>query len=444
MANAVCPLMTIEQINKYFALLDEYDYVLTAWKVTSTLAKYSGELVDRNDYFHVMEPEAYRFDLLNENYKSDYPVPYIFHQLPSGARGYYCFDYPQTMKITYPVDLKIAELLYEDINKIEKETTLYNVSRWQGSFSSVREVDEWLTKIPRYIEGLSDKWDIEHYQINPFTFTSYVLEAYSRKYGDVIVKFHAPSGRFEPELVYYQNSGRIKHMVKLIDYDKDYRALLIQRLSPGMQVKFDDEDQRLQELYDDFNANMIPVERISNLGEMPTIFGEFESNVKFAEQYSFMYDFRKKMERAALCVWTDFFENKPQYFLHRDLHRRNILTHYNEVMAIDPLAIVGPREFEFTISFVIETKADRLKSAETFWRMFHYFTRYCDPMMLYFALFFTWVHKMDEYVFVKHDNFQEATWAAEMIKSIFFSGDDCSEDKDYYDSLRENARKCIS
>ena len=442
-ANAVCPLMTKEQINKYFSLLDEFDYVLTAWKVTSTLAKYSGELVDRNDYFHVMEPEAYRFRLLYENYKYDYPVPYIFHQLPPTARGYYCFDYPYTMKITYPIDMRIAELLYEDINKVERETTKYNVSHWQSSFDSTGEVDEWLTNIPKYLDELSNKWEIGHYRVNPYTFSSYVLEARSGKYGNVIVKFHAPSGRFIPELSYYQCSGEISHMAKLIDYDKDYRALLIKMLTPGIQIKFDSENPKLRELYDDFSQHMIPEGEIINRDKIPDIFSEFEKNIKYSERFSFMYDFRKKMEHTAVCVWNKFFRDKPVYFLHRDLHRRNILSNYDDVVAIDPQAIVGPREFEFTITFVTETKADKFDAEDLFWRMFHYFTRYCDPESLYAALFFTWVHKMDEYVFVKHDNFQEATWAAEMIKNIFFCGDNCTEDKDYYNAFCENAKRCI-
>ena len=54
--NAVCPLMTEEQLDRYFKLLDDYDYVLTSWKVVSTLHRYDGTCVDRNDYFHVREP----------------------------------------------------------------------------------------------------------------------------------------------------------------------------------------------------------------------------------------------------------------------------------------------------------------------------------------------------------------------------------------------------
>lgn len=65
--NAVCPLMTEEQIDRYFALLDDYDYVLTAWRIVSSLHKFDGTNVERNDYFQCMEPEAYRFDLLYNN-----------------------------------------------------------------------------------------------------------------------------------------------------------------------------------------------------------------------------------------------------------------------------------------------------------------------------------------------------------------------------------------
>lgn len=101
-------------------------------------------------------------------------------------------------------------------------------------------------------------------------------------------------------------------------------------------------------------------------------------------------------------------------------------------MAIDPLGVIGPREFEYTIAMIIEAKANRKKSVETYWDTFHYFEKYSSAQKLYAASFFTWVHKMDEYVFVKHDNFQEAQWAVNMIKTIFFEGKACKKADDYY------------
>ncbi len=194
-ANAVCPLMTKEQINRYFMLLNEYDYVLTAWKVTSTLAKYDGILVDREDYFHVMEPEAYKFKILYENYKADFPVPYIFHQMPSSSKAFYCFDYPYTMKITYPFDIRIAEILYDEIiSNPEQERTKYNISQWQASYNNEQKIWEWLQNIPKYLNEVINMWDITSYKMNPLTFATCVFEATSEKYGDVIIKFHAPGG----------------------------------------------------------------------------------------------------------------------------------------------------------------------------------------------------------------------------------------------------------
>ena len=35
-----------------------------------------------------------------------------------------------------------------------------------------------------------------------------------------------------------------------------------------------------------------------------------------------------------------------------------------------------------------------------------------------------WVHKMDEYVFVKHDNFKLAKWTIECIKKFFYEKDE--------------------
>lgn len=439
-ANAVCPLMTKEQINRYFDLLNEYDYVLTAWKVTSTLGRYDGRLVDRNEYFHVMEPEAYRFQILYQNYKYDYPVPYIFHQMPTGSKGYYCFDYPNTMKITYPIDIKIAEILYDELNKTEREMTMYNVSRWQGSFASVEEVDQWLTDIPKFIEVLTAKWEIDHYNVNPYTCTSYVLEAYSRKYGNVILKIHAPFGRFLPEVAYYQCASGISHMTKLIDYDCDYKAMLIKTLVPGMQMKFDPEDCRLRELYDDFDEHMIPADTVRELCGIPSIMDEFLNNSRLAGKFSFMFEFRKKMEHVALRVWKGYFQDAPKYFLNRDLHRRNILSNYDQIMAIDPLGIIGPREFEYTIAMIVEGKADKKKSEEIYWNMFHYFEKYTSPQKLYAATFFTWVHKMNEYVFAKHDGFKEAQWAIDMIKTIFLNGKECKEADDYYLIFSNNAK----
>lgn len=425
-ANAVCPLMTEEQLDRYFKLLDDYDYVLTAWKVVSTLHRYDGVRVDRNDFFHVMEPEAYRFKLLHENYKRDFPVPYIFHQLPKTAKGYYCFDYPYTMKITYSTDVKMAMLLYDSlIRKPKQDLIKNNVTMWLSSFGT-DGIAQWVTEVPRQMSELADKWRLTNWIMNPKTFATCVFEAESEKFGSVIVKFHAPSGRYKQELAYYQASKN-KRMAKLLDRDDDYRALLIKKIVPGMQVSFDSGNADLRNFFSEVERCFIPVEDLPDHEEFIDIRGDFENNVQKSSRYNFASGKKQRLEEAAREVWDVYFKDSPKYYLHRDLQRRNILRGSDGIYAIDPLGIIGPKEFEYTIGFVIEMKARPEAFMEVHREMLDYFSRYCDRKRLFAALFVTWVHKMDEYVFAKNDNQKLAKWSLDVIEKIFYAENDTLE-----------------
>ena len=420
-ANAVCPLMTEEQLDRYFKLLDDYDYVLTSWKVVSTLHRYDGECVDRNDYFHVMEPEAYRFKLLYENYKRDYPVPYIFHQLPKTAKGYFCFDYPYTMKITYSSDVKIAKILYDDlILKPKQDKIKQGVISWLSSFCK-DGVAEWYANIPEYMADLANKYQITSWIVNPKTFATCVFEAESRLYGSVILKFHAPSGRYPYELAYYKlaTNGR---MATLIDYNDDYRALLLKKIVPGMTVKFDSADPDLRGFYKDISNNFIPVDALPNDLKVKSVIDDFEINAANSDKYNF--DGRKVLlDNAVRYVWKEYFADSPMYYLHRDLQRRNILKGIDGIYTIDALGIIGPKEFEYTLNVVIEARAYPERYVELHHEMLDYFSEYCDRQRLLAALFITWVHKMDEYVFSKTDEQKLAKWCLGVVEKIFYAGD---------------------
>ena len=109
--NAACPLTTTEIIDKYIALLDDYDYVQTTFKITDALGCYSGEIVDREDYFLIQAPDAYRFSLLYDNFDANFPNGHPAVQLPKGSKGYNFFDYGVNFKVKYPEDIEIAEML---------------------------------------------------------------------------------------------------------------------------------------------------------------------------------------------------------------------------------------------------------------------------------------------------------------------------------------------
>lgn len=109
--NAACPLTTANIVDKYMALLDDYDYVQTTFKITDALGSYKDRTVDREDYFLIQSPNAYGFSLLYEYFDPEHPNGHPVVQLPENAKGCNYFDYGVNYKVTYPEDIEIVELL---------------------------------------------------------------------------------------------------------------------------------------------------------------------------------------------------------------------------------------------------------------------------------------------------------------------------------------------
>lgn len=115
--NAACPLTTSEIVDEYMNILDNYDYVQTTFKITDALGSYKSRTVDREDYFLIQAPDAYRFELLYNCFDPENPNGHPATQLPEDATGFNYFDYGVNYKVTYPEDIKIIEML---INRREQ------------------------------------------------------------------------------------------------------------------------------------------------------------------------------------------------------------------------------------------------------------------------------------------------------------------------------------
>ena len=110
--NAACPLTKSETLDKYADLLLEYDYVQTTFKITDALGSYKQHLVDREDYFLIQTPMAYRFQMLYDNFDPENPVGHPVVQFPDDAKGYNNFEDGVNLKVTYPEDLVIVEAVF--------------------------------------------------------------------------------------------------------------------------------------------------------------------------------------------------------------------------------------------------------------------------------------------------------------------------------------------
>ncbi len=420
--NAVCPLATSEQYDKYFRLIGKNDFVLTTWKLAPALHRFDGIRVDRDDFFNVMEPDAYNFKMLYTNFNFLNKEKYIFHNMPADCKAFYCFDYPYTMKLTHPHDLKLLKTLYNDaVINPDKNKTLQTVNKYVSASYGI-DTELWIENVQSYIKELSQKYSVITHSVNNQTEANIVYEAHSTKYGDIIIKFTPNKFFFRKELLYYKyyNHGT---MAEMLGYDADYNAIIIKTIKPGIQIRFNYNNEKLSEFYNKIDSNLIPIEYISERDEIPTVMQEFKEYVSHAGKYTYEYGFRKSMEQKAYAIWDKYFETSPQYFLHRDLHKRNLLKNRDHITAIDPRGAAGPRAFEYVIQFIIELREDiRFFNYDKYNEMLDFFSQYVGKKELKAALFIFWIYKMNDYTFQKYDNNVLANWCKECILKLFFTG----------------------
>ncbi|MBQ7106514.1 MAG: 2-C-methyl-D-erythritol 4-phosphate cytidylyltransferase [Clostridia bacterium] len=124
--NAACPMITPELIDEFLDLLDDYDFVNTAYKITDALGAYEGRIANREDFYLIQAPDAYRFPLLYKYFDKNSELCHPAHQLPLEAREYRYFGYEDNYKVTYPNDIKIVEYLMK-VREEKKEKELLHI-----------------------------------------------------------------------------------------------------------------------------------------------------------------------------------------------------------------------------------------------------------------------------------------------------------------------------
>ena len=110
---AVRPALDSKTIDRTFELLNDYDAVACARKITDSLGHYGEWVVNRADYYTLNPPEGFRFALLDKYFSPESTYTESIQQLPETTRVYLNFDVPYFDKITYPEDLAKAEALMQ-------------------------------------------------------------------------------------------------------------------------------------------------------------------------------------------------------------------------------------------------------------------------------------------------------------------------------------------
>jgi len=108
--DAVRPTIESDLLDKFFTLLDEYEAVACARKITDSLGHYGEWVVNREEYFTLNAPEGFRFNLIDKHLREDSPITESIQQLPDTTRVYLDFDAPYYEKLTYPEDFTRLQL----------------------------------------------------------------------------------------------------------------------------------------------------------------------------------------------------------------------------------------------------------------------------------------------------------------------------------------------
>lgn len=111
--NAACPMITQKIIDDIIGILDDYDYVQCTYKITDALGSDKHRYVNRDDYYLIQSPDAYKFDLLYKHFDADNPIGHPAAQLPDNSKGYNYYGFQPNIKVTFPEDLRIVELVMD-------------------------------------------------------------------------------------------------------------------------------------------------------------------------------------------------------------------------------------------------------------------------------------------------------------------------------------------
>ncbi|MBA3953946.1 phosphotransferase [Candidatus Dependentiae bacterium] len=203
----------------------------------------------------------------------------------------------------------------------------------------------WLEQLESIIASCAHKWGLE--QVQPFHTLSYnyVVQAYSQVYkAHVALKLAVEDSAFSNEqqaLEFYNGQG----CVALLDSDATYKALLLQKITPGtaLDTLFAIADNR---------AVIYTVEIIKKLHsnkQLPACHQYFGIQKWLNVLYSFTDE---RVPRASIIFARQLAEQLLQtaqesYLLHGDLHHGNILfSNQKGWIAIDPKGIAGELAYE--------------------------------------------------------------------------------------------------
>lgn len=206
---------------------------------------------------------------------------------------------------------------------------------------------EWLRDLPQIIETLEKLWSLN--VSAPFSNLSYNFVApcvSASSGGEAVLKIALPLNNPEifNEAAYLQITNG-KGAVKLLNSDKTYRAILLERAKPGANLKqvFRADENKSANVAAGVLRKMLKTPpECSDFIQLEEWFNNF---FRKAPQTEFPAAFLSKSH-----YFFDELNSAAKFLIHGDLHHENILSAEREpFLVIDPKGIIGCIGYEIAV-----------------------------------------------------------------------------------------------
>lgn len=427
LVDAVCPLVRTDLFDQYFGWLDEYDAVFTAGDVSTSLARKDGQPVNRREYFLIESPDAYRFDLLRECFVPESPYTTPLHMLPEGTNIKFNYDFKDYMKIMYPHDLAVAEVLMEERERHVKFDA-HADDAVLDLFAKLRKIDRqgtriWERQIDKDVERLFTKWEIYEFAVNRDAYTGLVLECRSRKYGDIVIKIYPPflSQRFIKES-FIISTLKNYPQAPLLAVDEKRNAMLLKRIIPGDYIDYKTDQADIAAMFRCMQENRLDMVGIKDIpDEIKGIIDQTEDEFLIASQYDYYPSMIHYLLECAKDVYAKNFVDEKKYLLHGDAYYKNSLRSQDGIRVIDPVGYVDAFVFEYmpllTYELVMHTKPEDY--LDQYRELIRFFSTFTDTRKFNAATFVFMVKQLVPSVYEANDEYKRANRYMNLIKALF-------------------------
>lgn len=429
--DAVNPLVTASLFDRFFGFLDEYDVAITTSKIPTSLGCYDQQAVDRSRYYMIQNPQAYQFDMVYENFDGNSKYTVIAQQMPEDAKVKLYWGFKNYAKVIYPHDIAVIEALLDDRDKrkkfeAHKNDACLNVFR-NLRVAHANETRAWEKTVDDSVAMLFSKWEITEYDVNSVSWKGLVFEAFSEKYGDVVLKLIPPFidekihlDRFERELCLNKNLSK-DYIVELLDYDYGKKAILLKRIIPGDYVYPEGNREILHELFQKVLITTQKKEEIYEKYPFPEYYDELEYRKEEVKKYSFHPEECNKYLQKACGLYREISQKEEECLLHGDMHRENLLKDGQGITVIDPWGFFGLKEMELAVYIAYALFDHPEHCIETLNMMKEWFGDLVPEDIIHKTVYIQCCMLLAGTIFGKDDNYQSANKWYEVINIVYGS-----------------------